>query len=230
MPRALGGGSRAKLPETETEESRLANMGAKADPDDFTEASRPEPLFSTWFEEAERSEINDANAMTLATADRDGFPNSRVVLLKGVDARGFVFYGNIESAKGQELVARPKAALCFHWKSLRRQVRVRGMVEQVSTAEADAYYATRPLGSRIGAWASQQSRPLESRAVLKEAVARFEKEFEGMNPARPRYWVGFRVIPLQFEFWADRPNRLHDRIMFSRESPDAPWTKTRLYP
>ena len=147
-----------------------------------------------------------------------------------MDARGFVFYGNIESAKGQELLANPKAALCFHWKSLRRQVRIRGVAEQVSTAEADAYYATRPFGSRIGAWASQQSRPLESRAVLKEAVARFEKEFEGMNPARPRYWVGFRVIPLQMEFWANRPHRLHDRILFSRESTDAPWTKTRLYP
>jgi pyridoxamine 5'-phosphate oxidase len=197
---------------------------------DFTEASRPEPLFSAWFDEAERSETNDANAMSLATVDASGLPNVRVVLLKGLDARGFVFYGNAESAKGQELLGNPKAALCFHWKSLRRQVRVRGVAEQVSTAEADAYYATRPLGSRIGAWASQQSRPLESREALKQAVARFEKEFEGMNPARPRYWVGFRIVPLQIEFWADRPFRLHDRIVFSRENPDAPWTKTRLYP
>jgi pyridoxamine 5'-phosphate oxidase len=205
-------------------------MITKLDPDDFTEASQPEPLFSEWYDEAERNEMNDANAMTLATVDASGMPNARVVLLKGVDSRGFVFYGNLESAKGQELLAHPKAALCFHWKSLRRQVRVRGYTEQVSAAEADAYYASRPMGSRIGAWASQQSRPLESRAVLKEAVARFEKEFEGLNPARPRYWSGFRVIPLQIEFWADRPHRLHDRMLFSRADPDMPWTKTRLYP
>ncbi|MGO9545449.1 MAG: pyridoxamine 5'-phosphate oxidase [Rhodomicrobium sp.] len=205
-------------------------MHVKPDLDDFTEASRPEPLFNEWFDEAERSEINDANAMTLATVDASGMPNARMILLKGLDPRGFVFYGNIESAKGQELVANSKAALCFHWKSLRRQVRVRGTVEQVSNAEADAYYASRPLGSRIGAWASQQSRPLESRAALKGAVLRFEREFEGMNPARPRYWVGFRVIPLEIEFWADRPHRLHDRILFSRTGPDAIWTKTRLYP
>ncbi len=205
-------------------------MSSKVDPEDFTEASRPEPLFNAWFDEAEKSEINDANAMTLATVDASGMPNARIVLLKGLDARGFVFYGNLESAKGRELLASPKAALCFHWKSLRRQVRIRGVAEQVSTAEADAYYATRPLGSRIGAWASQQSRPLESRALLKEAVARFEKEFEGMNPARPRYWSGFRVVPLEMEFWADRPHRLHDRILFLRENPDAPWTKQRLFP
>jgi pyridoxamine 5'-phosphate oxidase len=198
--------------------------------EDFTEAARPEPLFSKWFDEAERAETNDANAMSLATVDASGMPNVRIVLLKGVDQRGFVFYGNAESAKGQELLANPKAALCLHWKSLRRQIRVRGIVEQVSTAEADAYYASRPLGSRIGAWASQQSRPLESREVLKQAVAHFEKEFQGLNPARPRYWVGFRVIPLEIEFWADRPFRLHDRIQFSRENLDAPWTKARLYP
>jgi pyridoxamine 5'-phosphate oxidase len=203
---------------------------SKAEADDFTEASRPEPLFSAWLDEAEQSEINDPNAMTLATVDPSGLPNARIVLLKGLDARGFVFYGNLESNKGQELLANPKAALVFHWKTLRRQVRVRGPVEPVSATEADAYYATRPLGSRIGAWASQQSRPLESRAVLKEAVARFEKEFEGMNPARPRYWSGFRVVPLHMEFWADRPFRLHDRVLFSRTGPDAAWTRTRLYP
>jgi pyridoxamine 5'-phosphate oxidase len=205
-------------------------MVSKAEAGDFTEASQPEPLFSAWLEEAERSEINDPTAMTLATVDPSGLPNARIVLLKGFDARGFVFYGNLESNKGQELLANPKAALVFHWKTLRRQVRVRGQVEPVSAAEADAYYATRPLGSRIGAWASQQSRPLESRAVLKEAVTRFEKEFEGMNPARPRYWSGFRLIPLHMEFWADRPFRLHDRVLFSRASPDAVWTKVRLYP
>ena len=198
--------------------------------DDFTEATRPELLFSAWFDEAEKSETSDPNAMSLATVDASGMPNVRVVLLKGVDRRGFVFYGNAESAKGQELLASPKAALCLHWKSLRRQVRIRGTVEQVTAVEADAYYASRPMGSRIGAWASQQSRPLESREALKAAVAHFEKEFAGMNPVRPRYWTGFRVIPLQIEFWADRPYRLHDRIVFSRENPDAPWIKTRLYP
>jgi len=205
-------------------------MSSKAEAEDFTDAKDPEALFSTWFDEAEKCELNDANAMTLATVDASGLPDARIVLLKGWDARGFAFYGNLESAKGRELIAHPKAALVFHWKSLRKQVRIRGLAEQVSTAEADAYYATRPLGSRIGAWASQQSRPLESREMLKEAVARFEKEFEGINPARPRYWSGFRILPLHMEFWADRPFRLHDRILFSRENPDAPWTKTRLYP
>ncbi|MFZ1107380.1 MAG: pyridoxamine 5'-phosphate oxidase [Rhodomicrobium sp.] len=205
-------------------------MPSKADTEDFTEASSPEALFSQWFDDAERTEINDANAMTLATVDKSGMPNARVVLLKGLDARGFVFYTNFESAKGLELLATPKASLCFHWKSLRRQVRVRGTAEPVSTAEADAYYASRPIGSRIGAWASQQSRPLGSRQELIDAVARFEKEFQGMNPVRPRYWSGFRVIPLEIEFWADRPHRLHDRVSFTRENPDMRWTKTRLYP
>lgn len=205
-------------------------MTSKALAEDFTEASNPDALFNAWFDEAERTEINDANAMTLSTVDKDGMPNSRVMLLKGLDPRGFVFYTNFESAKGQELLANPKAALCFHWKSLRRQVRVRGTAEPVSAAEADAYYASRPLGSRIGAWASQQSRPLKSREELVEAVARFEKEFEGMSPARPRYWSGFRIVPLQIEFWADRTHRLHDRICFTRESADMPWVKTRLFP
>ncbi len=205
-------------------------MGSKAEADDFTEASRPEPLFSAWLEEAGRSEPNDPNAMTLATVDASGVPDARIVLLKGLDTRGFVFYGNLESAKSEELRANPKAALVFHWKSLRRQVRVRGPVEPVSASEADAYYATRPLGSRIGAWASQQSRPLESRDALKAAVARFEKEFEGRDPVRPPYWSGFRIIPLHMEFWADRPFRLHDRVRFSRANPEASWVRTRLYP
>jgi pyridoxamine 5'-phosphate oxidase len=205
-------------------------MTSKAEAADFTEASNPEALFNDWFEDAERAEINDANAMTLATVDKDGMPNSRVVLLKGLDTRGFVFYTNFESAKGQELLAHPKASLCFHWKSLRRQVRVRGPVEPVSAAEADGYYASRPMGSRIGAWASKQSRPLGSRQELVDAVAHFEKEFQGVNPARPRYWSGFRVIPLEIEFWADRPYRLHDRVCFTRETADMRWKKTRLYP
>ena len=205
-------------------------MTAKTDAVDFTEASKPEALFNAWFDEAELTEINDANAMTLATVDQNGMPNARVVLLKGLDPRGFVFYTNVESAKGRELMANPKACLCFHWKSLRRQVRIRGIAEPVSAAEADAYYGSRPMGSRIGAWASQQSRLLASRAELIDAVAHFEREFEGINPARPRYWSGCRVIPLEIEFWADRPYRLHDRISFARETTDMPWKKTRLYP
>ena len=216
--------------ETSDSQSRAASMIARTEAEDFTEASHPEALFNAWFDEAERTEINDANAMTLATVDRNGMPNARVMLLKGLDPRGFVFYTNVESAKGQELLAHPKASLNFHWKSLRRQVRIRGTAEPVNAAEADAYYASRPMGSRIGAWASQQSRPLASRAELVEAVTRFEKEFEGMNPARPRYWSGFRIIPLEIEFWTDRPHRLHDRISFTRESADMPWKKTRLYP
>jgi pyridoxamine 5'-phosphate oxidase len=198
--------------------------------DDFSQGRDPERLFQEWLDEAERTEIRDANAMTLATVDASGLPNARIVLLKAADARGFAFYTNYESAKGQELLANPKAALCFYWKSLQRQVRIRGTVEQVSAQEADAYYATRPRGSRIGAWASQQSRPLGSRAQLEEAVARFEKEFEGIGPVRPRYWSGFRVIPLQIEFWHERPHRLHDRILFHRKSPQDPWVKSRLYP
>ncbi len=205
-------------------------MTSKAEAEDFTEASNPEALFTQWFDDAERAEINDPNAMTLATVDKAGMPNSRIVLLKGLDPRGFVFYTNFESAKGQELLEHPKASLNFHWKSLRLQIRIRGPVEPVSTAEADAYYASRPLGSRIGAWASQQSRPLKSREELIEAVARFEKEFQDMSPPRPRYWSGFRVIALEIEFWADRPYRLHDRVCFTRENPDMRWKKTRLYP
>ena len=205
-------------------------MTAKTDAVDFTEASKPEALFNAWFDEADLTEINDANAMTLATVDQNGMPNARVVLLKGLDPRGFVFYTNVESAKGRELMANPKVCLCFHWKSLRRQVRIRGTAEPVSAAEANAYYASRPMGSRIGAWASQQSRPLASRAELIDAVAHFEREFEGMNPARPRYWSGYRIIPLEIEFWADRPYRLHDRVSFARETTDMPWKKTRLYP
>ena len=205
-------------------------MTSKTGTDDFTEATDPEALFNAWYDEAERSEINDPNAMTVATVDANGLPNARVCLLKGMDSRGFVFYTNFESAKGQELLHHPKAALNFHWKSLKRQIRIRGTVEQVSAAEADAYYASRPLGSRIGAWASQQSRPLASRAELVDAVARFEKEFAGVDPARPRYWSGFRIVPLEIEFWADQEYRLHDRIVFTREGPDALWTKTRLYP
>jgi len=199
-------------------------------PEDFTEANEPEALFAAWFDDAQRAEINDPNAMTLATVDAGGMPNARVVLLKSWDRRGFVFYTNFESAKGRELSVNPKASLCFYWKSLRRQVRMRGSVETVSDAEADAYYASRPRGARIAAWASAQSRPLRSRAELAESVARLEKQFEGREPDRPHYWSGYRLIPTEMEFWQDRPYRLHDRIIFKRKGQDLPWTKTRLYP
>jgi pyridoxamine 5'-phosphate oxidase len=197
---------------------------------DFTAATDPLAVFSSWMEEAEKTEPSDPNALALATVDAEGVPNARMILLKGSDERGFVFYTNCQSAKGLELTAAPKAALLFYWKSLHRQIRVRGPIEKVSDAEADAYFATRSRESRIGAWASQQSRPLESRRDLDEAVAKRTSEFEGKDVPRPDYWRGYRVIPLEIEFWHHRPHRLHDRMSFRRASPDAPWVKTRLYP
>lgn len=197
---------------------------------DFTEADDPLRLFSIWFEDAGKSEQNDANAMTLATVDDGGMPDARMVLLKGFDAAGFVFYTHLASAKGRELEGQPKAALVFHWKSLRRQVRVRGPVERVSEAEADEYFATRPRQSQIGAWASRQSRPLESRFAFEQAIAKYAAKFLVGQVPRPEGWSGFRVIPLAIEFWHDRPFRLHDRVRFERADPRAPWTKTRLYP
>jgi pyridoxamine 5'-phosphate oxidase len=196
----------------------------------FTEAEEPFALFSAWFEEAVRSEPSDPTAMALATVDDDGMPNVRMVLLKGLDGRGFVFYTNVESPKGRELSAIPKAAAVFHWKSLRRQVRLRGPVEGVTDAEADAYFATRPKGSQIGAWASKQSRPMEDRFALEKAVALYTARYAVTSVPRPSYWSGYRVVPLAMEFWHDRPFRLHDRIEFRRSDVSAPWVKTRLYP
>jgi pyridoxamine 5'-phosphate oxidase len=195
---------------------------------DFTEADEPYRLFAAWFAEAEKSEPNDANGLALATVDTDGMPNVRMVLLKGFDESGFVFYTNFESAKGKEILASMKAAMCFHWKSLRRQVRIRGPVELVSKEEADADYATRARGSRIGAWASKQSRPLESRFALEKAVAEYTLKFAVGEIPRPDHWSGFRLVPRTIEFWHDRPFRLHDRILFSRAGDG--WEKTRLYP
>lgn len=202
---------------------------------DFTAADEPFALFADWLGQAEASEPNDPNAMALATVDEDGLPNVRMVLLKGVDGadatpRGFVFYTNLESAKGRELAAARKAALCFHWKSLRRQVRVRGLVSPVSSAEADAYFASRARGSRLGAWASAQSRPLESRFALEKAVAAITARYPIGEIPRPPHWSGFRITPLEIEFWHDRPFRLHDRLVFRRPDPAAPWAKQRLYP
>jgi pyridoxamine 5'-phosphate oxidase len=203
---------------------------------EFSTAEDPFDLFSTWLAEAAKTEPNDPNAMSVATVDPNGMPNVRVVLLKGFDApdfgssRGFVFYTNFEGAKGRELLASRKAGLCFHWKSLRRQVRIRGDVSIVSDAEADAYYASRPRGSRIGAWASQQSRPLESRFALEKAVATYAAKHAIGEIPRPTYWSGFRVTPVEIEFWADRPFRLHDRVVFRRSTVDHAWSRERLYP
>ena len=197
---------------------------------DFALREEPFALFAEWLAEAEASEPNDPTAMSLATVDGDGMPNVRMVLLKGFDQQGFVFYTNYESAKGTELLRHPRAALCFHWKSLRRQVRVRGHVETVGDAEADAYFASRPRDSRIGAWASKQSRPLESRFALEKAVAKFAARYGLGEVPRPACWSGFRVQPTTIEFWHDRPFRLHERVAFSRDRLDAPWCKTRLYP
>jgi pyridoxamine 5'-phosphate oxidase len=168
--------------------------------------------------------------MTLATVDRDGLPNARMVLLKGADERGFVFYTNKTSQKGRELDAQAKAALVFHWKSLNKQVRVRGLVEPVTDAEADAYFASRAKQAQIGAWASKQSAPLESRLAFEKAVASYAAKYALGTVPRPPYWSGYRVVPLSIEFWQDRPFRLHDRIEFRREAPGAPWSKTRMYP
>jgi pyridoxamine 5'-phosphate oxidase len=195
---------------------------------DFAERSEPYSLFAEWLADAGKSEPNDPTAMSLATVDADGLPNVRMVLLKGFDEQGFVFYTNFESAKGRELLGSMKAALCFHWKSLRRQVRVRGPVEVVTAEEADAYYASRPRGSRIGAWASKQSRPLESRLALEKAVAEYTLRYAIGEIPRPEHWSGFRIKPVSIEFWHDRPFRLHDRVAFSKT--EGGWEKTRLYP
>ena len=197
---------------------------------DFTEAEEPFALFAAWFAEACKQEPNDPNAMALATVDEDGLPDLRMVLMKGFDADGFVFYSHIASAKGRELAANPKAGLLFHWKSLRRQVRIRGPVTPVTPEEADAYFATRPKQAQIGAWASKQSQALESRFAFEQAIALVAaKHIIGEVP-RPPGWSGWRIAPLDFEFWHDRPFRLHDRIVFRRTAGDAGWTKTRLYP
>jgi pyridoxamine 5'-phosphate oxidase len=197
---------------------------------DFTEAEEPFALFAAWFAEAAKSETNDPNAMALATVDAEGLPDVRMVLMKGFDAEGFVFYSHIASAKGRELAANPKAALLFHWKSLRRQVRIRGTVSPVTDAEADAYFATRPKQAQIGAWASKQSQPLESRFAFEQALALVAAKYVISEVPRPPGWSGWRIRPIRFEFWHDRPFRLHDRIEFSRSAPGTAWSKTRLYP
>jgi len=183
---------------------------------DFTQADEPFRLFAAWLDEAAKTEPRDPNAMTLATVDADGMPDARMVLLKGVDERGFVFYSNMHSQKGRELDGQPKAALVFHWKSSNRQVRVRGPVEQTTTAEADAYFATRPKQAQIGAWASKQSSPLESRLAFEKAIAVYAAKYGIGDVPRPPHWIGYRIVPLVMEFWQERAFRLHDRVEFRR--------------
>ena len=191
-------------------------------------ATEPFQLFDRWFAEASEKEPNDPNAMSLATVGADGQPSVRMVLLKGIDARGFVFYTNYESRKGTQILENRKAALLFHWKSLRRQVRVEGDVEPVSDQEADDYYHSRPRASQIGAWASQQSRPLETRFELEKRVAQFTAKYPVGTIPRPPYWSGFRILPQRFEFWEDRPFRLHDRLVYIQA--DGGWRTEKLYP
>ena len=191
-------------------------------------ADDPYALFAGWMAEATASEVNDPNAMCLATCTPDGRPSARMVLLKGVDDRGFVFYTNLESRKGGELAANPQAALCFHWKSLARSVRVEGAVEPVSDAEADAYYQSRSRGSRIGAWASRQSRPLDGRFALEKAVAEYTLKFGVSEVPRPAHWSGLRVLPRRMEFWRDMPFRLHERRVFKAAAGG--WETEALFP
>ena len=189
----------------------------------------PFAFFARWFAEAQASEPNDPNAMTVATTNQEGHPSARIVLLKEWDEKGFVFYTNKESRKGGELSENPRAALLFFWKSLHRQIRIEGTVEHVTDAEADAYYASRSLKSRLGAWASAQSQPLSSRGALMAEVAKVTLQ-QGANPSRPPFWGGFRITPVEIEFWADGPFRLHDRFRWTRPDSAAPWVVERLNP
>jgi pyridoxamine 5'-phosphate oxidase len=197
---------------------------------DIPAGVEPFSLLATWLEEAVRSEPVNPEAMALATVDREGLPNVRMLLLKHCDQRGLVFYTNTDSQKGRELASMPKAAVVFYWKTLARQVRFRGPVEQVEDAEADAYFATRPRLAQVGAWASKQSAPLESRHAFEQAVARYTAKYGLGAVPRPPYWTGFRLVPLVIEFWRERPFRLHERLEFSRRNPDEPWRKNLLYP
>lgn len=201
-------------------------------PDDAALFAVDEPfeLFERWFKEAREKEPNDPNGMALATADASGFPDVRMVLLKGFDSAGFVFYTNSQSAKGAQLHENPRAALCFHWKSLRRQVRVRGDVSFVTDAEADAYFKSRDRGARLGAWASEQSRAMADRLALEKRIAEAALKYGVSEVPRPPHWRGYRLAPLSFEFWRDRPFRLHDRLVFQRDAVTASWRKSRLYP
>ena len=197
---------------------------------DFTPPASPWGLFAAWFADAEKHEVNDPNAMSVATVGADSMPSARILLMKGYDSSGFTFFTNRQSRKGGQLLQHPRAAICFHWKSLRRQVRAEGQVALVSDAESDAYFATRPRGSQIGAWASHQSEALNSREELIARVAEMEKKFEGQTVPRPPHWGGYRLIPTQIEFWQDREFRLHDRFLYRREGEQDVWHIERLSP
>jgi pyridoxamine 5'-phosphate oxidase len=201
-------------------------------PDDAALFAENEPfqLFERWFKEAKEKEPRDPNAMALSTVDAQGFPDVRMVLLKAADPHGFVFYTNAESAKGRQLEANARAAIVLYWKSLNRQIRARGIIEQVSDAEADAYFQSRDRGARLGAWASEQSRPLPDRLALEKRIAEFALKYGVGEVPRPAHWRGYRLKPLAIEFWRDRPFRLHDRLVFTRDDPATQWSKNRLYP
>lgn len=214
------------IPSSPSEEAYAVD----ADQGDVFTREDPVALFEEWLARAVKTEPNDPNAVALATVDADGMPDLRMVLLKDIDAAGLTFYTNTQSAKGRQLADNPKAALCFHWKTLRRQVRFRGPVEQVSDEEANAYFATRSRSARIGAWASDQSRPMQGRFSLEKRIAEETARFGVKEVTRPPHWTGFRVTPLQVEFWVNRPFRLHDRLVFSRESAGSSWATERLFP
>jgi pyridoxamine 5'-phosphate oxidase len=208
----------------------MSEIGGPIDDGGIGAREDPFALFAAWFEEAKKSEANEPNAMAVASIDAQGHPNVRMVLLKEASANGFVFYTNYESAKGCELTANPYAALCFHWKSTAKQVRVRGRVERVSEAESDAYFASRAKDSQIGAWASAQSRPMEGRFAFEKGVAKYAAKYALGKVPRPPYWGGFRVTPLEIEFWRSRPFRLHDRLVYRRDTPQSSWRMDRLFP
>lgn len=208
----------------------MSEIGGPLDDGGIAPREDPFALFDSWFEEAKKSEANEPNAMAVASVDEHGHPNLRMVLLKEASAGGFVFFTNYESAKGREYLAHPHAALCFHWKSTAKQVRVRGPIAKVSEAESDAYFATRAKDSQIGAWASAQSRPMEGRFAFEKEVAKYAAKYGLTKVPRPPHWGGFRVTPLEFEFWRNRPFRLHDRLVYRRETPQSPWRTERLFP
>ncbi len=208
----------------------MSEIGGPLDDGGIAVRDEPFVLFDAWMDEARKTEPNEANAMAVATVDELGRPNVRMVLLKEAGPKGFVFYTNTESAKGNELAAHPFAALVLHWKTQRRQVRARGAVTPVSEAEADAYFATRPKDSQIGAWASAQSRPMEGRFVFEKEIAKVAARYALSKVPRPPHWSGYRIEPFEIEFWRDRPFRLHDRLVYRRDAPDSPWRTERLFP